>query len=215
MRAEFFHHRETERHRGLRDPGARVGRIAVLPAGGVMKIEIDDHRRVAIAAVLVVVAVVLVGRWVVVGSDVSASAARSLVVHATRTAVVVSGGSFDPTLRLVALRETEATTYVGSGRNIFHAAEERPKVEIVRKVEVKIPELPKVVAFDPIPLSFCGFSRTSGVSTVFLLKGEDVFLAREGDIVDRRYKIVHVRPEAVDIEDLLGERSERLVLRRG
>jgi len=26
---------------------------------------------------------------------------------------------------------------------------------------------------------------------------------------------VHVRPEAVDIEDLLGERSERLVLRRG
>jgi len=64
-------------------------------------------------------------------------------------------------------------------------------------------------------LSFFGFSRKSGVSTVFLLKGEDVFLAREGDIVDRRYKIVRVRPEAVDVEDLLRERSGRLVLRRG
>jgi hypothetical protein len=64
-------------------------------------------------------------------------------------------------------------------------------------------------------LRFFGFSRKSGVSTVFLLKGEDVFLAREGDIVDRRYKIVRVRPGAVDVEDLLGERSERLVLRRG
>jgi len=91
-----------------------------------MKIEIDDHRRVAIAAVLVVVAVVLVGRWVVVGSDVSANAVRTPVVQANRTAVVVSGGSFDPTLRLAALRETEATTYVGSGRNIFRVVEERP-----------------------------------------------------------------------------------------
>jgi len=180
-----------------------------------MKIEIDDHRKVAIAAVLVVVAVVLVGRWVVVGSDVSAIAVRNPVVQANRTAVLVSGGSFDPTLRLAALRETEATTYVGSGRNIFRVVEERPKVEIVRKVEVKVPEPSEVVAVDPIPLSFFGFSRKSGVSTVFLLKGEDVFLAREGDIVDRRYKIVRVRPEAVDVEDLLRERSGRLVLRRG
>jgi hypothetical protein len=179
-----------------------------------MKIEIDDQRRVAIVAVLVV-AVVLVGRWVVVGSDVSASAARSPVVQANQTAVVVSDGSFDPALRLVALRETETTTYTGSGRNIFRIVEERPKVEIVRKVEVKVPEPSKVVAVDPIPMRFFGFSRKSGVSTVFLLKGEDVFLAREGDIVDRRYKIVRVRPGAVDVEDLLGERSERLVLRRG
>lgn len=180
-----------------------------------MKIEIDDNRKVAIAAVLVVVAVVLVGRWVVVGSDVSANAVRSPVVQANRTAVVVSGGSFDPTVRLVALRETEATTYTGSGRNIFRIVEERPKVEIIRKVEVKVPEPPKIGAVDPIPLSFFGFSRKSGVSTAFLRKGEDVFLALEGDIVDRRYKIVRVRPEAVDVEDLLGERSGRLVLRRG
>jgi hypothetical protein len=170
-----------------------------------MKIEIDDNRKVAIAAVLVVVGVVLVGCWVVGGSDVSANVVRSPVVQANRTAVVVSGGSFDPTVRLVALRETEATTYTGSGRNIFRIVEERPKVEIIRKVEVKVPEPPKIGAVDPIPLSFFGFSRKSGVVRYFFGKGRCI-LALEGDIVDRRYKIVRVRPEAVDVEDLLGER---------
>jgi hypothetical protein len=118
-------------------------------------------------------------------------------------------------LRLGLLHETEATNYVGSGRNIFRVVEDRSNTKVAHQVDVKVPDPPKIVEVPPIPLRFFGFSRKDGVSTVFLLKGNDVFLAREGDIVDRRYKIVRVRPDVVDVEDLLGERTGKLVLWRG
>jgi hypothetical protein len=121
----------------------------------------------------------------------------------------------DPTLRLAPLRDTEATSYLGTGRDIFRIVDERRVIDPGPREEVNVSDPPKVAVFAPIPLSFFGFSRKSGVSTVFLLKGEDVFLAKEGDIVDRRYKIVRVTPDAIDVEDLLSERSERLRLRRG
>jgi hypothetical protein len=177
-----------------------------------MKIGARDRRTVAVAAGFLLVAAALVVRWVMSGD--SASQVRGASVGASTPALL--GGrntSFDPTLRFEALRDTEATMYQGSGRNIFRVVQEHSKVEAVRRNEAKVTEPAKVA--EPIPLSFFGFSRKGGVSTVFLLKGQDVFLAREGDIVDRRYKIRRVRPDAVDVEDLLGERSERLVLRRG
>jgi hypothetical protein len=108
----------------------------------------------------------------------------------------------------------EATSYLGNGRDIFRIVEERREIEPGRKDQASVPDLPLAEVVASIPLSFFGFSRKSGVSTVFLLKGEDVFLAKEGDIVDRRYKIVRVMPDAVDVEDLLSECSERLRLRR-
>jgi hypothetical protein len=181
-----------------------------------MKIGIEDRRKVAVLVGLVVVSAILVGQWVVGGSGVPESDVRNSRRPASQTSIaVVREDSVDPMLRLGALRETEATNYVGSGRNIFRVEEEQPNTEVDRKADVKVPDPPKVVEIPPIPLSFFGFSRKGGMSTVFLLKGEDVFLAREGDIVDRRYKIVRVHPDAVDVEDLLGERRARLVLRRG
>jgi hypothetical protein len=31
-----------------------------------------------------------------------------------------------------------------------------------------------------------------------------VFIAGEGEIVDRRYKVVHISPNSVEIQDLVG-----------
>lgn len=180
-----------------------------------MKIGVEDRRKAGVAAGLLAVAALFVGRWVIGGSGISASEVKDRPSASQTRVVVGREHSVDPTLRLGLLRETEATTYVGSGRNVFRVVEERPVLEVAHEVEVKVPEPRKVVEVPPIPLSFFGFSRRGGVRTVFLLKGDDVFLAREGDIVDRRYKIVRVRPDAVDVEDLLGERNGRLVLRRG
>jgi hypothetical protein len=176
--------------------------------GSAMKVGMEDRRKVAASTGLLVVAAILVGRWVIGGSGVSASEPKNLPGRVSQTPRVVDREAYvDPVLRLGALRETEAATYVGSGRNIFRVADERHNLEVTHTVEVKVPEPHKVVELPPIPLSFCGFSRNGGVSTVFLL--------REGDIVDRRYKIVRVRPDAVEVEDLLGERRGNLVLRRG
>jgi hypothetical protein len=56
----------------------------------------------------------------------------------------------------------------------------------------------------PIPLKFYGFaSRKDGNKRIFLSKGEDIFVAKEGDIVDRRYKIVHIGTNSVEVQDVL------------
>ena len=118
--------------------------------------------------------------------------------------------SLDPTLRLDLLASSEGTVYSGSGRNIF-----------VSQAEVKIPQaigsaatdqakdprwkLPVVQPPPPIPLKFFGFANEPGEARkIFLSKGEDVFIAGEGDIVDRRYKVMRITNTSVEIQDVVN-----------
>jgi hypothetical protein len=120
--------------------------------------------------------------------------------------------SLDPTLQLKLLAATEAIKYDGSGRNIFVSQAE----------DVKIPTVIGAAATDhkpgettytppapppatPIPLKFFGFaSRPGEPKKIFLIKGDDTFIAGEGEIVDRRYKVVKISPTSVDIQDVVG-----------
>ena len=54
-----------------------------------------------------------------------------------------------------------------------------------------------------------------GVKRIFLSKDEDVFIAGEGDIVDRRYRIVRVSGDAVEVEDVLNNHRQMIFLTRG
>jgi len=118
--------------------------------------------------------------------------------------------SLDPTLHLQQLAATEQIKYEGSGRNIF-----------VSQAEVTIPnpvapgqtdpkkdptwQAPPIAAQPPIPLKFFGFANQPGEPRkIFLSKGEDVFIASEGEIVDRRYKVVRISPTSVEIQDVVG-----------
>ena len=68
----------------------------------------------------------------------------------------------------------------------------------------------------PIDLKFYGFaSRKDGYKRIFLSKGEDIFIAKEGDIVDRRYKIVRIGQNSVDVEDVLTNNRQTLPLQAG
>jgi hypothetical protein len=65
----------------------------------------------------------------------------------------------------------------------------------------------------PINLKFFGFANKPGEpKKVFLSQGEDVFIAVEGDIVDRRYKVVHIGPASVEIEDVLYNNKQNIPL---
>jgi hypothetical protein len=65
----------------------------------------------------------------------------------------------------------------------------------------------------PIDLKFFGTATSAnGHRQAFLLKGEDVLLASDGDIVQRRYKIVTISANSVLVEDLTNNNRQTLPL---
>ena len=125
--------------------------------------------------------------------------------------------SLDPTLRLNLLRSTEETKYTGSARNIFQAYVEIPKVVAPPVKQAVVPTgPPPPPPPPPINLKFFGFASKPGEpKRIFLSKGEDVFIAGEGDIVDRRYRILHITPSSVEVEDVLNNNRQSIPLTQG
>jgi hypothetical protein len=118
--------------------------------------------------------------------------------------------SLDPALQLQLLAASEQTKYEGSGRNIFVSQAEAvaiPKVVSNGTTDHKDPvwTLPAVPAPPPIPLKFFGFASQPGeAKKIFLSKGEDVFIAGEGEIIDRRYKVIRISSTSVEVQDLVS-----------
>jgi hypothetical protein len=120
--------------------------------------------------------------------------------------------SLDPTLRLDLLATSEKTQYEGTGRNIFVSQREdvvipkplaRGNTDTQQVQQVWTP--PPVPPPQPIPLKFYGFASSPGEpKKVFLKLNEDVFVAGEGEIVDRRYKVVRISTNSVEIQDVVG-----------
>ena len=118
--------------------------------------------------------------------------------------------SLDPTLHLDQLALTEQIKYEGSGRNIF-VSQPDPVIPSAlasgatdnKKDPIYQPQ--PVAPPPPIPLKFFGFASKPGEpKKVFLIKGDDTFIAGEGEIVDRRYKVVKISPTSVEIQDVVG-----------
>ena len=127
----------------------------------------------------------------------------------------------DPTLDLKLLAETEQTKYTGTGRNIF-VAQMEPIEKPIAPVTIKDtppptpPGPPPPPPPPPITLKFFGFANKPGEpKKVFLSQGEDVFIAVEGDIVDRRYKVIRIGPTSVEVEDVLYNNRQSIPLTQG
>jgi hypothetical protein len=194
-----------------------------------VKLGTENRKTVTVAAVLGVLAILTVLRVVyefMPSSSTIASTGTSPGVTAGPGSILSRPGrrgtgtgagkkehapqSLDPTLQLQQLAATEQIKYEGSGRNIFIAQAE---VEIPKPLapgavgpnDPKVYQAPPVSAPPPIPLKFFGFASQPGEpKKIFLSKGEDVFIAGEGEIIDRRYKVVRISPTSVDIQDVVG-----------
>jgi hypothetical protein len=152
------------------------------------------------------------------GTIPARAAAKRVIVSSQRRSARPAS-SLDPTLQLGLLRSAEETTYTGSGRNIFRAA---PVVipHVVKspvKVQAQIPTgPPPPPPPPPINLKFFGFASKPGEpKKVFLSTGEDVFIAAEGDIVNRRYKILHIGTSSIEVEDVLNNNRQSIPLTQG
>jgi hypothetical protein len=146
----------------------------------------------------------------------SAQAAAPLPSHAPARAAKkpvkkTRAENLDPTLRLDLLAMSEKTQYEGTGRNIFVSQAEN--VVIPRPVTPGTSDapsgdeyhIPAPAQAPPIPLKFYGFaSRPGEPKRIFLKLGEDVFVAGEGEIVDRRYKVIRISPNSVEIQDVVN-----------
>ncbi len=126
--------------------------------------------------------------------------------------------SLDPTLRYDWLKSSEDTKYEGNGRNIFLAQAEIPQPVAPADPDKDAADAgpPPPPPPPPINLKFFGFASQAGEpKRIFLVEGEDIFVAAEGDVVNRHYKVVRISPTSVEIEDVLNNNRQSIPLTAG
>lgn len=145
------------------------------------------------------------------------TANTSAAPYAHEAVQLPSSSALDPALHPELMAQAEDTTYKGNGRNIFSPDSAAPEPIHIEKPKAFRPSAPPPPPGPPPPpnidLKFYGYSSVNGGSRqIFLLHGDDIFLAREGDIVDRRYRVVSIRPFSVEIEDIPYHNTQSLPL---
>jgi hypothetical protein len=178
----------------------------------------QEGRKWLVAVVLVAIAVLLVAR-----AGLPFESAKSVVTESStqQSAVqdVAGKGSldfalFDPMLHYALLERTERERYTGRGRNIFRADMEVQ----TKKVPFPPPEpVPPAPSVQPMPeklrLKFFGFASIfNSPRRAFLIEGDDIFVATEGEIVNRRYRISRINSDSLQVEDLIEHSVHTLTL---
>jgi hypothetical protein len=182
---------------------------------------------VVVAAVLCVAALISTARMLwpsapapapAVVQTIAASVPRPVIRTSSGKLVSHSEPRLDPTLDLDLLRQSEQIKYAGTGRNIFVEGSEPVIPKPIRPgtpdpAKLSTPVIPPP---PPITLKFYGYASKPGEpKKIFLSQGDDIFVASEGDIVDRRYRILHITPTSVDVEDVLNNNRQSIPLTQG
>jgi hypothetical protein len=124
--------------------------------------------------------------------------------------------TLDPRLRLDILAASQNKKYEAGGRNIFRMEELKPVEKTIASVRQPYgPEPPPTPTPTPlpppIPLKFYGFaSKSSEPKRIFLADEGEVFVARQGDIVERKYKVIQINNTSVVIEDMLNSNRQTI-----
>jgi hypothetical protein len=175
-----------------------------------MKTGTDSPVKTGLAILLGIAAIFYVARWVMGSNETQKSATTSAVQIGKKGQI----NSLDPILRTDLLRDEEETQYQSKGRNIFVLQAELPKTITP---PITTPNPTPIYSGPPPPppinLKFFGFANKAGEPRkIFLSRGEDIWVAKEGEVVDRRYKVVKINSTSVEIEDVLSNNRQSIPL---
>ena len=130
--------------------------------------------------------------------------------------------ALDPTIREDLLERSRQVEYAGSSRNIFQIYTSPPPPP-----PPPPPSRPTPVAETPlrptpapppptpsISLKFYGVATPpgSGEKKAFLSDGEEIIIAKEGEVVARFYKVIRIGVTSIELEDSRSKQKQSLPL---
>ncbi|MBI3667223.1 MAG: hypothetical protein HY236_13530 [Acidobacteria bacterium] len=136
----------------------------------------------------------------------------------------------DPTLRTDLLAKVQAVNYEGVERNLFQFGAAKPKPTPQQIAAAKkeaaaaaakaglasdgTPAKPAEPTAPPVNMKYYGYAARAGDSRrrAFLMDGEEIIVAVEGEVIKKRYRVVRIGLNAMVVEDLQFKSQQTLPL---
>ena len=184
-----------------------------------MKLDLERQRKKVLAGVLMSIALLLAGKSVFDFQTVRVVApvdpAKPADPSNPQKPNIKMGHHAwrDLTLDYQRLQLTENRLYEGTGRNIFRSDVVVGRIKVPAPPDPAPPIPVAETAVATIRLRFFGFaSMPNEPRKAFLGEDDSVFVASEGEIVNRRYRVLKIDPNSVILEDLIEKSLHRLSL---